>query len=307
MANKTNKRNKGRRTRGESVVGDVVTLRGQQNYVQVKNGASGTQLFTSNNIVQVSPDAFGTRVAELANAYNMYRFSRLDIEYKPLNYNEISANDDFTAGVPNALSSNLFAFGYEDDGVLTFTVTYDSISQLRYNIITPIQGYASRNDNRLRVRPAMGDKWYYCKNDTTTDADIRQTIQGTLFGESKQAFGSTAYLWGDIHINYTIHFKEACPTQGVTISTMIKELALGKLDKFKSMLKRVNHVVLHNIYSGVIPQNVLDSYTNEEYYEILGKHRTHLIQPTDVDPKVWKACYDELGKITSMLEFQSIH
>ncbi len=82
---KNNRKLRSRRgVRTASRRADSVTISGHQIYVDVKNGSNGTQLFTSNNIVPVSPDSFGTEIAELANHYNQYRFSRLIFEFKPL-------------------------------------------------------------------------------------------------------------------------------------------------------------------------------------------------------------------------------
>lgn len=249
--------------------GKGTVISGHQIYSTVQNGAAGTKLFNSVNYQLLSPDGMGTQIAALANQYNQYRFTRLDIEYKPLNYGMICANDDFNSGVPNANSSNLFAFAYEEDASATFTVTHNSLSQIHDMIIVPLQGYTNRGSNIIHVRN-LGSKWYYTKDDTTNSASSRQTIQGTIYGEALTSITSSNQ-WGELVVHYTVKFKDACPTQGVTLSHLLREVSLGKSYNLHILLKAVQHAV--QFQNAKPPQSVLDSYSNEEYAAILGSPR----------------------------------
>ncbi len=247
----------------------IVTIRGHQLYVDVKNGSNGTQLFTSTNYVAISPDSMGTQVASHANMYDKYRFTSLVFQYLPINYNMICANDDFTSGIPNAYSSNLFTFGYENDATSTFTATYGTIAQLSASKVIPLQGYRNSRDNTFRAS-IVGNRWYYTKDDTSNSATSRQTIQGTLYGEARTSM-TNSNLWGAIRISYVVQFTEACPTQGVTMSVLMKEVSMGITHNLNLLVTGLKHACQYGI-GGPTP-DMLNSLSNEELFFITGSGR----------------------------------
>lgn len=217
--NHKNRRGRGARNRGDFTGERVRTIRGQQLYVAVTNGSNGTKLFGSANAVVVSPDSFGTEIADLANHFNQYKFTSLEFEYKPSLYNMTSE------GPTGSQSNNLFAFGYESDGEVTFTITHANIASLQHSIVVPASGYQNARQNTLVVKPK--DQWYYTKDNTTDSATIRFTIQGLLFGEAFTSI-STSTTYGEIRVRYTVKFRDLCPTQGVTLTQLARELRMGR-------------------------------------------------------------------------------
>jgi hypothetical protein len=262
--------------KGRTQAGKLVTVTGSQVYVDVVNGTSGTKLFNTVNVLAVSPDSFGTEIADLANHYNQYRFTHLKFVYQPSAYNlRALTTDSHGSGV-----NNLFAFGFEPDGVPTFTVTYGSIAGLRSNIIVPVTGYDARQRNVLNAH-CDSKKWYYTKDDLTDNGTIRQTIFGLLYGEAKTSI-TTSLTWGDIKIEYTIQFKDMCPTQGVTMVGLMREAALGKTHMLDKTLLMIKHAAAFGASRGVVTDDMLQNYTNEECI-ILGINRPFkaVAYPTD--------------------------
>ncbi len=255
----------------------VRTIHGQQSYVTVQNGSNGTQLFTSTNAVAVSPDSFGTEIADIANHYNQYQFTKLVFEYKPVLYNAI------TSGPTGSQSNNLFAFGFEEDGQLTFTVTHNNIAALQHQIVVPATGYMQRAANKLTVRLTRS-KWYYNKDDTSSSATIRQTIQGILYGEALRSITDVT-LYGEIIVRYTIRFRDLCPSQGFTLSGILRELRLGSTSTLEQMLKTVEVAARYESkqFEQVDKDPELRGLTNEEYMLITGHGRSPAL-PMTTDP-----------------------
>ncbi len=265
MAKKQNRRSRRRagRSRNSAYVGERVrTLQGQQIYTVVQNGANGTQLFTSTNVIAISPDSIGGEVADLANHFNQYKFTRLVFTYKPVLYTAE------TTGPTGSQSNNLFAFGYESDGQQTFTVTHGAVAGLQHAIIVPAQGYRADRDNMLRVRPK--DQWYYTKDDTTSSATIRQTIQGLLFGEALRSITDVT-LYGEIWVRYTIKFRDQCPTQGVTMAAMVKELKMGITHNYELLLRAARHAASYCV--DTLSQEEIDRLSVEEHLLLFGTGR----------------------------------
>ncbi len=281
MAGKRNhNKQRGRRPRrtGGPYVGQVVrTISGQQTYVTVQNGANGTQLFTSTNAVAVSPDSFGTEVADLANHFNQYQFTKLWFYYKPVLYNAT------TAGPTGSQSNNLFAFGFEEDGQLTFSVSHNNIAALQHQIVVPCTGYAHDRDNILKVRLTRG-KWYYTKDDTSNSANIRQTIQGLLMGEALRSI-TDATLYGEIVVRYTVKFRDLCPSQGVTLSTLIHEVRLGNTSTLEHLIRTLEAAARYESQrmKEVREDPILRGLRNEEYTMITGHGRSPY-EPPMIDP-----------------------
>ncbi len=257
------KRSQKRRSKGRGGRSDnreqVITISGHQNYVTVQNGSSGTQLFSgSTNVAVISPDSMGTQIADIANHWNQYRFTRLWFEYCPQDYNLMALGTD----THSSALSNLFAFGYEEDATLTFTITYDSISALQHSIAVPNVGYKNKNDNILKVSK-LRNVWRWTKDDTTTDADARQTVQGLLYGEARTSITSSLD-WGKMKVHYTIQFKDMCPTQGVTLSMLMKEASFGRTEYLKRVLLYIKHAAAYAEAKGDETKIDTSSYTNEE-------------------------------------------
>ncbi len=232
--NKKGKKRTRRRKGGSSFIGERVrTISGQQVYATVVNGANGTKLFNTQNAIAVSPDSFGTEIADIANHFNQYRFTRLVFEFVPSLYNVT------TEGPTGSQSNNLFAFGFEADGEVTFTVTHSAISQLQHAIITPATGFKNRRDNMLRT--VLKDRWYYTEDVTTDSATIRWTIQGILYGEALTTIVSST-TYGEIWVHYTVQFRDLCPNQGVTVHQLLREFHLGKTDRWEGVIRSLQHL-----------------------------------------------------------------
>lgn len=257
---KRGKHSKGRR--GGGGIGDsreqVKTIRGHQKYANVQNGSSGSQLFSGTNIVALSPDSMGTEVADLANHFNQFCFTKLGIEYVPSKYSQASLAADST----NTGLNNIFAFGYENDSVPTFTVTFDNICALQHMIVTPTVGYRVRGMNTLRVS-RIPLKWYYTKDNTTNDASTRQTIQGLIYGEARTAI-TTVTDYGVLIIHYEIKFRDLCPTQSVTLTALIREARLGRTTALSKLSLMIKHAALQSKFKGALPPDILATYSNEE-------------------------------------------
>ncbi len=253
----------------------VITIRGHQNYVSVVNGTSGTQLFTSTNVAVISPDSMGTQIADIANHWNQYRFTKLWFEYCPADYNLFAASGDSHSSAV----SNLFAFGYEEDATLTFTITYDNINALQHSKSMPNVGFRNSGDNILKVNK-LKDVWRWTKDDTSTDADARQTVQGLLYGEARTSI-SSSLDWGKIKVHYTIQFKDMCPTQGVTLAGLMNEARLGRCLMLRKILLFCKHAAAYAEVKGDVTKLDTTQYTNEEC-AILGIHRS--LTPEIVGP-----------------------
>ncbi len=268
----------------------TVVISGHQMYIDVINGANGTKLFSAVNYQYVSPDSFGTQIAEHADRFNMYRFKKLVFEFKPTNYNLGSSVSSFSSA-----DSNLFAFGFEADAVQTFTVTFGSISQLKHSIVVPNVGYRNSTENRLYVRNPSA-KWYYTKDDLSDNASSRQTISGLLYGECRSSITSS-YTWGEIRVSYVVEFKDPCPTQGVTVSGLARELRLGKV----AMLRNLLHVVNCTIHAKNREDGSLKAYlealSNEEFLFVTGHGRTVVPPLSEPDGCDIQAVAKELGKL----------
>ncbi len=263
-------------------------------YIDVINGANGTKLFSAVNYQYVSPDSFGTQIAEHADRFNMYRFKNLIFEYKPTNYNLTSAVGSFSSA-----DSNLFAFGFEADSVQTFTVTFGSISQLKHSIQVPNVAYRNSKENKLHV-PNPSPKWYYTKDDLSDNASSRQTIAGILYGEARNSITSS-YTWGEIKVHYVVEFKDPCPTQGVTVSGLSRELRLGKVTMLRNLLHVVNCVIHSSNKDSESLQDYLDSLTNEEYLFVQGRGRTLQAPVQRADAVDIRGVAKELGVLQSSL------
>jgi hypothetical protein len=242
-----------------------VRLSGTEILTPVQNGAGNIAIFAGATTIPISPDQMGQRVAEMADLYNQYRFVRLSFTYVPAYYQG--------GYVPTAQSTNLFAFGYEDDGVLTITPTFNNVAQLRHNITTPALGYQMRSQNTLRCT-SLSKKWYYTKNDTATDADIRQTIQGLLYGTAQSNITNVT-IYGVIHVAYVVDFKEQCPTQGVTLERVYREFRLGKSSLVRNLLSNLQLMATTLAKDPKPPLTAehLKILTNEQYRIVLGRPR----------------------------------
>jgi len=276
--------------RGRKGGSNTVTIAGHQQYIDVTNGASGTKLFSAVNYQHCSPDSFGTQIAEHADRYNMYRLKKLVFEFKPTNYMLTST----VAGL-SSIDSNLFAFGFEADAVQTFTVTFGSIAQLRHSIIVPPCGYRNSSENRLHIRNPS-PKWYYTKDDLSDNASSRQTICGLLYGEARSSM-SGSYQWGEIRVSYVVEFKDPCPTQGVTVSGLARELRLGKVSMLRNLLHVVNCTVhSKNRDSGSL-KDYLESLSNEEFLFVTGHGRTVVPPPPETDALDIQSVAKELSRL----------
>jgi hypothetical protein len=263
-------------------------------YSDVKNGSSGTKLFDSVNYKYISPDSFGTQIAEHADRFNMYRFKSLYFEYKPTFYCLQS-----TVATLSSIDSNLFAFGFEADSVQTFTVTFGSISQLRHSIQVPSVGYRTERENRLIVK-LPPSKWYYTKDDTSDNASSRQTICGILYGEARDTI-SSQYTFGEIKVHYVVEFKDPCPTQGVTVSGLARELRLGKVTMLRNLLHVVNCTIHSSNQDSDSLKDYLASLTNEEYLFVTGVGRTLQAPVQRADTVDIRGVAKELGVLQSSL------
>lgn len=272
----------------------TVIISGHQMYIDVINGSSGTKLFNAVNYQYVSPDSFGTQIAEHADRFNMYRFKSLIFEFKPTNYNLSSSVSSFSSA-----DSNLFAFGFEADAIQTFTITFGSISQLKHSIQVPNVGYRNPKDNRLKVG-CPSSKWLYTKDNLTDDASARQTITGILYGEARTSI-STSYTWGEIKVHYVVEFKDPCPTQGVTVAGLSRELRLGKV----SMLRNLLHVVNCTMHAMNSESSDLEEYlknlTNEEYTFVTGHGRVVAPELCKSDCTDLREVAKELGRLQCSL------
>jgi hypothetical protein len=247
--------------------GSTVRIVGHQVYSDITNGSSGTKLFNTVNVLPISPDSLGTEIADLANHYDTYQFQDLYFVYQPADYNLSSlATDSHGTGV-----ANLFSFGYEDDGVPTFTVSYANITSLEHCLVTPVTGYQNRASNILKVK-CRRDRWYFCKDNTGNDASSRQTTQGLLFAEAKFSI-STSLNWGDIMIYYTVVFKDLCPTQGVSLTGLMREASLGRTPMLEKALLMIRHAAQFGAKQGKLTDEEASVYSNEEC-AILGITRT---------------------------------
>jgi len=252
--------------------GSSIRLVGHQVYTDITNGSSGTKLFNSANVLPISPDSLGTGVADFANHYDMYQFQDLYFVYQPADYNLSSlATDSHGTGV-----ANLFAFGYEDDGVPTFTVSYPNITTLEHCLVTPVTGYQNRQSNILKVK-CRRNRWYFCKDNTGNDASSRQTIQGLLFAEAKFSI-TTSLNWGDIMIYYTVVFKDLSPSQSVSLTGLMREASLGRTPMLEKALLMIRHAAQYGAKQGKLTDEEAIDYTNEEC-AILGIPRSY------ADPK----------------------
>ncbi len=254
--NKRNGRPRARTTGGNSYTGERThVIQGQQIYTTVQNGANGTKLFNTVNAVAVSPDSMGTSIAAIANRFNQYKFTKLQFIFKPSLYNVT------TEGPTGSQSNNLFAFGYESDGEVTFTVTHATISALQHAIIVPACGFRSDSQNTLRVRPK--DQWYYTEDVTTDSATIRFTIQGILYGEALTTI-VTSTVYGEIWVKYTLHLRDMCSDQGVTLGSLVREARLGRTTELQTVVHCLEAL------AGKKP----DLLSNEEFRATVGRHRT---------------------------------
>ncbi len=289
---KNKKTHRPRKARGSK----YVTLSGHQQYIDVTNGASGTKLFSAVNYQYISPDSFGTQIAEHADRFNMYRFKSLTFEYCPTNYCLTT-----TTGSWSSADANLFAFGFEADAVQTFTVTFGSISQLRASKVVPPVGFRNPSDNMLHVKPS-GGKWYYTKDDLTSGASSRQTICGLLYGEARTSM-SSSNQYGEIRVHYVVQFKDPCPTQGVTVSGLARELRLGKVSMLRNLLHVVNCSMHHNNGESSDLEQYLSTLTNEEYLFVTGHGRVMGLERSTPGTDDIREVAKELGKLqTSLFE-----
>jgi len=263
MSKRQNVKSKRGKTGGKSQIGDyreqIKTIRGHQNYTNIQNGANGTQMFNVTNAIPLSPDSLGTQVADLANHFNQYRFLKIGIEFMPSRYVFRGADAD----TANTELRNLFAFGYEDDGVPTFTVTFDNISTLQHQLITPVSGWPSRKQNTLQINIGKKGRWYYTKDALSTDPAIRQTVQGIIYGEARSSI-SDATDYGKMQVHYEIQFKDLCPTQSVTLAALVKEAQLARTDVLTKLVSMLKHAGLLAKFKGQLPPDMLAKYTNEE-------------------------------------------
>ncbi len=286
------KNHKPRRARGSS--NKIVVIAGHQMYIDVINGANGTKLFNAVNYQYVSPDSFGTQIAEHADRFNMYRFRSLIFEYKPANYSLST-----TIGSASSADSNLFCFGFEADAIQTFTVTFGSVAQLKNSIQVPNIGYRNQKENKLKVRNPS-PKWYYTKDNLSDDASSRQTVTGILYGEARSSI-TTSYNWGEIKVHYVVEFKDPCPTQGVTVSALARELRLGKVTMLRNILHVVNCSMHANNSEATDLVNYLKKLTNEEYLFVTGHGR--VLEPPKPTPDRLdvSAVAKELGRLQASL------
>jgi hypothetical protein len=224
----------------------------------------------------------------------MYRFKSLIFEFKPTFYSLTS-----TVATLSSVDSNLFAFGFEADSVQTFTVTFGAISQLRNSIQIPSVGYRREEENRLIVK-SPSRKWYYTKDDTSDNASSRQTICGILYGEARDSI-SSQYTFGEIKILYVVEFKDPCPTQGVTVSGLARELRLGKVTMLRNLLHVVNCTIHSSNKDDESHHEYLANLTNEEYLFVTGVGRTLQAPVQRADTVDIRGVAKELGVLQSSL------
>jgi len=282
-----------RNARGAGQGDRIRTITGHQVYANVTNGASGTKLFNSANAIAVSPDSFGTEIADIANHFNQYRFTKLNFEFVPSLYNVT------TEGPTGSQSNNLFAFGFEADGEVTFTVTHSSISQLQHAIIVPAVGYKNRRENMLKTK--LRDRWYYTEDVITDSATIRWTIQGILYGEAFNTIVSSTN-YGEIWVHYTVQFRDLCPNQGVTMHQLLREFRLGKTSRLEQFLRCLKHLGTD------CPDPV--SLTNEELKIVTGHGRRPALAwaIAEDDGDVHSLDYDVpelIGRLEAILKHRS--
>lgn len=198
----------------KSLYGDnVVALHGSQQISTVSNGAGGSAILGSATNISVSPDAFGSSLAAMANRYTKYFFTKLQFEYIPYQ--------------PNSTDGHGFAFGFVPEGVTTveFTVDFSKISQLEHSMVLPMTGFLGGPwVNTLCVIPSRkANPWYWNEDDTATTAAQRQTIQGQFCGASDSAI-TNASTWGTIWLTWEIELCDISPDQGFTLKRLMRQL-----------------------------------------------------------------------------------
>lgn len=185
-------------------LGGGVRVAGRQILTSVTTTAGDGQLFvalgaTLNNTdsIFLSPDTLNGRLALQARTYDRYCFRKVKLTYIPR--------------VPTSQAGS-FALGYVSDSKFP-TPSFATVASMSPAMQTSFYGSPK---SMIIVDDMITPKYFYTTLDPTSDASLRQTVQGTIVG-FPDAVGIGATSMGTIWIDYLIDLYQPTMDQGFTL------------------------------------------------------------------------------------------
>lgn len=185
-------------------LGGGVRITGRQEMNPVITTATDSQLFgagtastNSINAIYLSPDTLNGRLALQARTYDRYVFRKVRLWYLPR--------------VPTTQPGS-FALGYVNDSKFP-APTFSNISSMCPSMNATFYGEPRYVD---LVDDMNTQKTYFCLLDVTSEASLRQTVQGVILG-APDVTSIGAVTMGRIWIEYMIDLYQPTIDQGFTL------------------------------------------------------------------------------------------
>ncbi len=195
-------RMEGRVTHAE--LGGGVRIAGRQILANIYTSASTEQLFVANgatlnsvNSIFLSPDSLNGRLALQARAYDRYCFRKVKITYVPR--------------VPTTQAGS-FALGYVSDSKFP-TPTFASVASMSPAMQTSFYGEPR---SVILVDDMKTEKYFFTLLDASSDAALRQTVQGVIIGVPDITSIGDVFM-GTVWIDYLIDLYQPTQDQGFTL------------------------------------------------------------------------------------------
>lgn len=173
-------------------------LTGTQVTIALADLFSGGAASTA-NLIQLSPDAFGGRVALIARTYLRYAFRHVRVY--------------FVTAVATSNPGSM-ALSYVADGASTAAQTFSFASSFQNN---PCVVGSSRENLALEMN-YTGVETFNSELDTATTAGARESVQGQILGYWDGTGGSAAII-GYFLVEYVLDMYQPCADFGYTVST----------------------------------------------------------------------------------------
>lgn len=203
--------------------GTAVRVKGRQQIVLVTTTGSDTSCFAngigtlnSSNLFFIGPYQMNDRLVSFAQMYQRYAFRKLKFIYVT------------RVGTTQVGS---FALGYNTDsdvGSNAVSPTYATLQSMEYCKIIPF-----RKEISCMEVSYMGQRTWYTTEQVSTSADVRQSVQGLLYGyPDTSSIGNTNM--GEIYLDYVVDFYVP-----QTINTNVSLVTLlGDLGEFSKVLHK---------------------------------------------------------------------
>lgn len=182
-------------------IGPGIRITGRQFFSTAATGAANDYIFGGGYKLQLSPDAFGGRVALIGRTYDKFAFRHVRLYYCPI-------------CATTQAGSFTMAY-YADPAFESFsTPVYSTLMQVDPCVVTPLREKAVLEMNYT------GDDLFFSEIDSTSIASLRQSEQGQFIGMADAAYPS---IVGIFLVEYVLDLYQPITDLGYTLMRLTKE------------------------------------------------------------------------------------